>query len=80
MWCGSTPRLSDAVLWNRIASQLAAAHRRSLAENARMLALLNMALSDAGVAVMDTKYHYNFWRPETAIVGGADRWQRPHRR
>jgi hypothetical protein len=63
--------LSDAVLWNRIASQLAAAHRRSLVENARMLALLNMALSDAGVAVMDTKYHYNFWRPETAIAGGA---------
>ena len=30
-----------------------------------------MALSDAGVAVMDTKYHYNFWRPETAIVGGG---------
>lgn len=63
--------LSDAVLWNPIASQLAVAHRRSLAENARMLALLNMALSDAGVAVMDTKYHYNIWRPETAIVGGA---------
>jgi hypothetical protein len=63
--------LSDAVLWNPIASQLAAAHRRPLAENARMLALLNMALSDAGVAVMDTKYHYNLWRPETAIVGGA---------
>jgi hypothetical protein len=63
--------LSDAVLWNRIASQLAAAHRRPLVENARMLALLNMALSDAGVAVMDAKYHYTIWRPETALVGGA---------
>ena len=70
-WCSSMPPLSDATLWNPIASQLAAAHRRSLVENARTFALLNMALSDAGVAVMDTKYHYNFWRPETAIVRGA---------
>jgi hypothetical protein len=63
--------LSDATLWNPIASQLAAARRRSLADNARTFALLNMALSDAGVAVMDTKYHYIVWRPETALVGGA---------
>jgi hypothetical protein len=63
--------LSDAVLWNPIARQLAAASRSPLADNARTLALLNMALSDAGVAVMDTKYHYNFWRPETSIVAGA---------
>jgi hypothetical protein len=62
--------LGGATLWNPIARQLAAAHRRSLVENARTFALLNMALSDALVAVMDTKYHYNFWRPETAIVGG----------
>jgi hypothetical protein len=63
--------LGDATLWNPIASQLAAARRHSLADNARTFALLNMALSDAGVAVMDTKYSYNYWRPETAIVGGA---------
>ena len=61
----------DAILWNPIARQLAAAARSSPAENARTFALLNIALSDAGVAVMDTKYHYNFWRPETAIVGGG---------
>ncbi len=63
--------LSDAVLWNAIARQLAAAHRRSVVENARVLALLNMALSDAGVAVIDAKYHYDVWRPETAIAGGG---------
>jgi hypothetical protein len=59
--------LGDAILWNPIAKQLATAQRTSLSENARAFALLNMALSDAAVAVMDTKYHYNFWRPETAI-------------
>jgi hypothetical protein len=45
----------------------------SLSANARALALLNMALSDAAVATFDTKYLYNFWRPETAIaMGHAD--------
>ena len=32
-----------------------------------------MAISDGAVASFDTKYHYNFWRPETAIRGaGSD--------
>lgn len=65
--------LGDAILWNPIASQLAVARRLSLVQNARMFALLNMALSDTAVAVLDTKYHYNVWRPDTAIpAGGSD--------
>jgi PAP2 superfamily len=60
----------DAVLWNPIARQLAKARKDSVSRNARTLALLNMALTDAGIAVMETKYHYVFWRPETAIVAG----------
>jgi hypothetical protein len=68
---------SDAPLWNAVARQIASARRKSLVENARAFALLNMALSDAGVAVLETKYHYNFWRPETAIQNGdADRNRR----
>jgi hypothetical protein len=56
------------VAWaNGAARQVASAQGRSLAENARALALVNMAQSDAAVAVFDTKYHYNLWRPETAI-------------
>ena len=56
------------VAWaNSAARQAATAQSRSLADNARALALLNMAQSDAAVAVFDTKYHYNLWRPETAI-------------
>jgi hypothetical protein len=68
--------LSDAPLWNTIARQVAAAQGKSLSENARAFALLNMALSDAGVAVLETKYHYNFWRPETAVRDG-DRDRNP---
>ena len=61
------------VAWNSVARQVAAARRTSLSANARLFALLNMAMNDALIAVMDTKYHYTFWRPETAIrLGGTD--------
>ena len=39
----------------------------SLADNARLLAMLTVAFSEAGLACFDAKYHYNFWRPRTAI-------------
>jgi hypothetical protein len=56
--------------WNPAVAQVAAARRTSLSQNARLFALLNMAISDGLVAVMETKYHYSFWRPETAIHAG----------
>jgi hypothetical protein len=63
----------DAALWNPIARQLAQARRDSLSQNARTFALLNIALHDLAVALVETKYHYHFWRPETAIVAaGSD--------
>ncbi len=70
-------RFYNAVLavgvWNDVARQIAAARQTTLSANARMLALLNMAISDGLVTVMETKYHYRFWRPETAIhVGASD--------
>ena len=60
-------------VWNAAASQVAVEQGRSMSENARALALVNMAISDAQASVFETKYHYNFWRPETAIrAGNAD--------
>ena len=64
--------LTPAAWANWTARQVAAAQGRSLSENARALALLNMALNDASVAVFESKYFYVFWRPETAIKAGAD--------
>jgi hypothetical protein len=58
--------LAPAV-WNDVARQLATAQHTSLVTNARAFALLNMAISDGLVTVMETKYHYRLWRPETAI-------------
>jgi hypothetical protein len=61
---------SPAALLNSAARQVAVGERRSLAANARALALLNMASNDALVVSFATKYEYTFWRPETAIRAG----------
>jgi hypothetical protein len=62
---------TDAVpLYNLAARQVSEAQGKSLSENARIFALLTMAIFDAAVAVFDSKYFYNFWRPVTAIQAG----------
>jgi membrane-associated phospholipid phosphatase len=53
--------------WNLIAQTLAEQQGNTLAENARMFALLDVALADAGIVCWDTKYTYGLWRPEDAI-------------
>jgi hypothetical protein len=58
--------------WNAVARAAAKAHNNSLAENARLFALLNMITSDSQVACWCCKYKYNFLRPITAIHN-ADR-------
>jgi hypothetical protein len=66
-------------VFNGAARQISAAQGKSLAENARDFALINMAIADAAVATFYTKYLYKFWRPETAIhdadADGNDRTQ-----
>jgi PAP2 superfamily len=55
---------------NQAARQVAQEQGGSLSENVRALALINMAMNDSLVASFLNKYHYNFWRPETAIHAG----------
>jgi len=61
---------SPTTVFNQAARQVAAAEQHSLSENAQALALINMAINDSLVASFFNKYHYNFWRPETAIHAG----------
>jgi hypothetical protein len=56
--------------FNAVAQVIVAGRGLSLAEHARLFALINMALSDSAVAVFDAKYTYKFWRPVTAIRAG----------
>jgi hypothetical protein len=53
--------------WNRVARVAAADKKLGLLATARLFALVDMALVDAYTAGWDSKFHYNFWRPFTAI-------------
>jgi hypothetical protein len=57
--------------WNEIAQTAALAHHLTIAQSARVFALLNLTLADEVIAFYDTKYTYNFWRPVTAIRAAA---------
>jgi PAP2 superfamily/Vanadium chloroperoxidase N-terminal domain len=58
--------------WNRIGRAVAGRVKHDLWERARTFALLNMAMADAYIAGWDSKYHYNSWRPVTAIHLAAE--------
>jgi hypothetical protein len=62
--CGAEPPLP---MWNRVARSESAQKQTGLVENARLFALLNLAMVDATIACWDSKYTYRFWRPVTAI-------------
>jgi len=74
---------------NRLARDLIAKEQLSLAESTRLLALVNMSIFDAYVSVFENKFHYNHWRPYTAIRWAAndgnpntepeDTWTNTHR-
>jgi membrane-associated phospholipid phosphatase len=76
-WAQSTA----TYLWNNVADSLIERGDRdedddsgrwgelsnSLLEDARVLALLDLAMADAAIACWEAKYHYVAWRPVTAI-------------
>jgi hypothetical protein len=61
-WLESSP-----LAWNRIARTVSTAQGLDAWHNARLFGLLNLALTDGYIGTWDTKYHYRFWRPVTAI-------------
>jgi hypothetical protein len=71
-WEGGPGTVTPPGQWNRIAQTASRDRDLTLAENARLFALLNIALADAGVACWDGKFKYGLWRPVTAIHEAAD--------
>ena len=65
-WVESSP-----LQWNRIARTVSAGAGLDLWEKARLFGLLNLALADGYIGTFETKYHYNYWRPVTAIRAAA---------
>jgi len=54
-------------MYNQITSQLAQERETSGVETARLFALVNVAMADAGIAIWESKYFYEYWRPVAAI-------------
>lgn len=69
-WAGPSGTVQPPGHWNSIARGVADAQGNSLAQNARMLALLNIGMADALITAWDSKFEYNFVRPVTAIRNG----------
>src|SRR5581483_6477678 len=60
-------------LYNQLTVQIAEQMRSDVVELARLLALVNVALADAGIAAWESKFHYQVGRPVTVIrEAGAD--------
>lgn len=64
-WEASQPPIYHAVV-----RSVANMPRRDVTQNARLFAAVTQASDDALIAVFEAKYHYNFWRPVTAIRNG----------
>jgi hypothetical protein len=56
--------------WYQAAWQASARRGLSVAESARVFALMSMALANCFIVDWDAKFQYNFWRPITAIRNG----------
>lgn len=52
---------------NQTARDLASKLGFDLVDTVRLLAMVEMVAADAGISCMDSKYHWLFWRPVTAI-------------
>jgi hypothetical protein len=63
---------SPAGFWDPVALALANDRKFTLAENARLLAHLNVGLADSLIGCWDAKYAYSSWRPITAIQQAAN--------
>jgi len=63
---GTPPRL-----YNQIARVVAIDRCNEVHENARLFALINLAMADGGISAWDSKYAYAYWRPIRGIREAA---------
>jgi Vanadium chloroperoxidase N-terminal domain/PAP2 superfamily len=61
-------------LYNQFVVKIAIEKGNTLAQNARLLALVNMAMADAGIQCWLSKYEYEIWRPVLGIREADAGW------
>lgn len=60
------------ITYNQTLRDVAAAYTDNIGDNARLLALGTLAIADSFITVWDSKSHYVYWRPITAIREGEN--------
>ena len=79
IWAGGEGTSLPPGLWNQVALAQVSQSRLSTPRSARVFALLNTAMEDAGIAIWDAKYAYWSPRPVNAIRElGLDRGFKPY--
>ena len=64
-WISTSPKTFQPVI-RTVTGQ----EGRDLTRNARLFAIATQSIDDSIIAVFEAKYHYQFWRPMTAIRNG----------
>jgi hypothetical protein len=58
--------------YHRTLRALSEAKHLDISQNSRLYALANLSMADAFITAWDSKVHFNFWRPVTAVQQGDD--------
>lgn len=63
-WSESRP----SIIWNNLARNIIATKKMDAWKTARLFALIHTAMADGTNSVLESKYHFYTWRPETAVL------------
>jgi PAP2 superfamily len=61
---------NSILLWTRVLRTVTDTYLSNIGDSARLFALSYLAMADAYITSWDSKRHWNFWRPVTAIQEG----------
>lgn len=67
-WADNRP----SIIWNDFTRRVIATRKLDAWETARLLALTHTSIADGFNTVLESKYHFYYWRPETAIHEGEN--------
>ena len=65
-------QFAPAVLWNRVTREVSASRELDVVDEARLLAMVNLAAADGAISCWNDKWHWHFWRPRAAIQEAAN--------
>lgn len=74
LWAAQGGTVTPPGMWNQIAEQASVSRGLSIQENARLFALLNIALADAAISAWEAKTIYDTVRPISVLRATDPSW------